>query len=477
MIRLSSFGSSLFLIGFLLPSICAQTSGKLIYLRGETRSATGITAQLGSDGTVVSASLLPCSNCHGLDGRGKVEGGLSAPNIRSVELTKPYPVMSGGRRRPAYDESSLRRAIAMGIDSGGNPLSSAMPRYRMSHADMNELLSYLKTVGSPDPGFSGDAVRIGVFLPPAGPLAEARRLLLLNFFAEANKKGIYGRRVELVFSNAPPQPGAIASAIRGFIERNNLFALLSSYVAGAEKEVSAIIGTAAIPVVGAVSLYPYLDKPPNPNLFYLYSGVPGQAEALVATINPKTDSKISASILYTGENSKAVAEFIAAQRGWKTVETGNMPDIKFLSDGIQKSGHQAILLLCPPRITEPLLSEVARRPGLKTTFLIPGSLASPALLEVPFDLSNPVVFAFPERNPGSSGESEAFAEARILLEGLVRAGRDLSRDRLILALEGLYNFDSGSAPVSFAPNRRIGVTGIQLVSIDPQSGKLQPLPK
>jgi hypothetical protein len=55
----------------------------------------------------------------------------------------------------------------------------------------------------------------------------------------------------------------------------------------------------------------------------------------------------------------------------------------------------------------------------------------------------------------------------VLIEGLQRAGQDLTREKLIAALETLYRFDAGlGAPVSFGPNRRIGARGAFVATVD-----------
>ncbi|HEX2269418.1 MAG TPA: hypothetical protein VHH35_07785, partial [Pyrinomonadaceae bacterium] len=61
----------------------------------------------------------------------------------------------------------------------------------------------------------------------------------------------------------------------------------------------------------------------------------------------------------------------------------------------------------------------------------------------------------------------AFAAAKIFTEALKRAGRDLSREKLITSLESLYEYDTGVTPsITFGPNRRIGSMGSYVVSLD-----------
>lgn len=47
------------------------------------------------------------------------------------------------------------------------------------------------------------------------------------------------------------------------------------------------------------------------------------------------------------------------------------------------------------------------------------------------------------------------ASVAVLAEGLTRAGRDLSRAKLIEEFEGLHEFQTMSGSVTFGPNQRL----------------------
>jgi len=50
---------------------------------------------------------------------------------------------------------------------------------------------------------------------------------------------------------------------------------------------------------------------------------------------------------------------------------------------------------------------------------------------------------------------------------LKRAGADLSREQLITALEGLYDYETGLTPkLIFGPNRRVGAAGAYVITIN-----------
>ena len=61
--------------------------------------------------------------------------------------------------------------------------------------------------------------------------------------------------------------------------------------------------------------------------------------------------------------------------------------------------------------------------------------------------------------------------ARVMSEGLKRAGRDLSRDKLVSALEGLNNNDFGGYRVTYGANNRQGSRFVELTVVGP-GGKL-----
>jgi ABC-type branched-subunit amino acid transport system substrate-binding protein len=60
---------------------------------------------------------------------------------------------------------------------------------------------------------------------------------------------------------------------------------------------------------------------------------------------------------------------------------------------------------------------------------------------------------------------EGFIVAKVFTEGLRRAGRDLTRERLITALEGMANVDLGDFVVRFGPNNHNGSKFVDLTMI------------
>ena len=67
-----------------------------------------------------------------------------------------------------------------------------------------------------------------------------------------------------------------------------------------------------------------------------------------------------------------------------------------------------------------------------------------------------------------TAQMSAYCAVQVLLEGLRRSGRELSRERLISSLEKVYEFDTGLTPlITYGPNRHIGAMGAYIVIVDP----------
>ena len=70
----------------------------------------------------------------------------------------------------------------------------------------------------------------------------------------------------------------------------------------------------------------------------------------------------------------------------------------------------------------------------------------------------------------------ALVAAKILVEGLKRTGKDLSREKFIRSLEKLYEFQTGLTPrITYGPNRRIGALGSHIVTIDLEKKSFSPV--
>jgi cytochrome c oxidase subunit 2 len=117
--------------------------------RGEWIYRTGTEPTTGQPIPYVGGMMMrmSCANCHGVDGNGLRTPMFISPNITYRNLTDPAGMLEpDGTRGPTYTDALIRRAITQGIDAEGEPLAWPMPRWRMTNQELDDLLTYLKTL-------------------------------------------------------------------------------------------------------------------------------------------------------------------------------------------------------------------------------------------------------------------------------------------------------------------------------------------
>jgi ABC-type branched-subunit amino acid transport system substrate-binding protein len=468
-----------------------ELRGRTLYRKGVSESGRPVSAFLAGP-TEVNADTVPCAGCHGLDGRGRAEGGVTPSSVRWQDLVRPYEVTTPtGRRHSQYTERSLVSALGLGLDPAGNKLHPVMPRYALTRSDADDLIAYLKILANDlDPGITNDTVRIGALLPSQKRfpgMGLPVRSALAAVFDDLNRAGgVYGRHIELVLGDLPEQEAQTGDAYSRFIESQNIFALVSSFLAGGEEEALEFIDNQKIPLVGGWTLLPRT----RPSVFFLDGGLPAQAEALAAFGADRYSSVAAPVILATGDRiSQAALE--SAQARWpgaKSVRVESPVDARALVAKLKSANTGVVLALLPAAELRALLGE-AKRLEWSPVYLIPSSFIPRDLMPDLAPRSGTVFAASPflAGDITPEGETEykrlaaaaklpsngfgsqftAMAEARILIEGLKRAGRDLSRERLVQALEGIYDFPAGYRQlVSFGANRRVGIRQVHVVAIE-----------
>ncbi len=491
-----------FVLALLLPALAAaagltpsEERGRRIYRDGVSPAGGEITAGVGAAGAQVPAAALPCGNCHGQDGRGRPEGGVSPSDLTWRALSRP--VESAPRSRPAYDDRLLKRAIAMGLDSGGRPLHVAMPRFRMSQEDMADLIAYMKRLGDqPEPGVSGAAVRIGVVLPPSGReksgMGPAVQAALAARFEEANRKGgLWGRRIELRAHELAGAPDGWPGQVRDFLQREEVFAVAAAFLLGADRELAAVFAEAEVPLVGPFALHPREEVPPNRQVFYLLPGIEEQGRALAAFARERLSGIAAKPAIAAPEGADldaAVRELekaLAARGAAPSVKRypRSRLDPRALAQQLAESRPDAVFFLGSGAEAAALLG-AAQQAGWQPHLFATGLAADAALFAAPAGFDGRLFVAVPSP-PGApeaflklaedhglpdehrSAQIAALAAAEILLQGLERSGRDLTREGLIARLEGLRAFRTAfTQPVTYGPGQRLGTRGACILKAD-----------
>jgi len=124
-----------------------ESNGEMIYYTGYNESGDLIEIKYGPRWLYVHGGS--CVSCHGTDGKGgfPVMMGFAIPSdIRYATLTSEEHEEPGEEAHPPYTDETIKRAIIEGIEPSGEPLDLTMPRWKMSDADADDVVEYLKTL-------------------------------------------------------------------------------------------------------------------------------------------------------------------------------------------------------------------------------------------------------------------------------------------------------------------------------------------
>jgi ABC-type branched-subunit amino acid transport system substrate-binding protein len=464
--------------------------------------------RLGRDGTTLPGTVAACGTCHGADGQGRPEGGVRPPAVVWSELAKPYGHSHpGGRKHPPFTDASLARALRDGVDPAGNVLDLSMPRFAMSDDDVGSLLAYLRRLEEDvDPGIGADTLRVGTVLPTSGVLADVglpMRAVLSAWFDALNRRGgVNGRKVELVVAGYDGDRTNGVEAARRLLREGRVFALVSGFFPAAEPEVTALVGEERVPLVGPFSLFGPADGAPGAWVFHPSGAVREQARVLAAfAIRELTPSPVRVAVVHAAGAPYAAAAGAAAgeasRRGADAAEVIPLDGTPGRVAGrLRSGGFRAVIVLAGDAELEALARELAGS-GAPPSLLAAGTLSGRVATQVAGSYGGRLFLAFPgapsdETVPaaqelarlreaaGTAGRSRAsqasaVVDALVLVEGLKRAGRALSREKLVASLEALHAFETGLAPpVTFGPDRRVGSFGGYVVEVDPAARAFRP---
>lgn len=347
-----------------------------------------------------------------------------------------------------------------------------------------------------EPGVRDDEVLIGRTTPasaPFTPMTMQRRVGANACIAAVNAAGgIHGRRLRIIdLDDAYVADRAVANA-RQLIEKDGVFALLGAFGTQTLTGVMKVVEAAGVPLVGATTLGREERSPPKRYVFPVR--ISAQAETAHVVRHQKTLGVERFAVLASkeGYGPEGAVEFIDAlkQVGLKPVAHVN---VGFTEPGEQAarqllaSNAQAVLASAlPPTLAKVLAPYRAQGGGARVLGFSSmrledlvgalGPLAAglglsqavpvPTRASVPLSRRFQAALAAFDKNAAPSYQGlDAYLEAAVLVEGLQRAGRNLTRNGLVEALESLKMHDFGGVFVKYGRGDRTGSTFIDIVML------------
>jgi ABC-type branched-subunit amino acid transport system substrate-binding protein len=295
----------------------------------------------------------------------------------------------------------------------------------------------------------------------------------------------------LVFSSAPQFSGA--ESFQKFIQQEQPFALVESFIAGHESEINSYIEENRIPLIGAISLFPPVDASIDRYAFYLLSGIAEQSAALAKFAASSQGLRAARSLVVfnEGDGIRAAIDRITKEAetlGWARPELVPVQEVKDWSRLLQDGKIDAVFWLASGEFLEALFAGALAN-ELFPLVLAPSAFVGAEIFRAPKQFSGHLFLSFPilPSDQTKEGEMEylqlaragrfsqgnlaermvALSAVKLLIDSLEKAGRDVTREKIVENLEKLYRFETGQTPpLSFSPNRRVGATGTHVIGID-----------
>lgn len=333
--------------------------------------------------------------------------------------------------------------------------------------------------------FSGPAAQLGIQVN-AGAKA---------YFDSINEQGgVYGRHIEIIKADDKYEADLAAANTKRLIEKDDVFALFGYVGTPTSNAALPIFTQAGVPFFAPVTGAQSLREPLNRHIFHIRASYFDETEHLVEKLVNTGIKKIA---VFYQNDAYGRAGLEGVERALKkmnvelvesaTVER-NSTEVNKAVGKILPKRPDAVIQISAYASCAAYIKEM-RKAGYNGQFYNVSFVGSQALADTlgndgvgvvisqvvpfPWRSSIPVVNEY-ARQMAKAGikelnfsSLEGFIAAKVFVEGLKRAGKDLTREKLVKALEtiNIKNYNGGGFDVNFTANNHQGSKFVEMTMI------------
>lgn len=329
------------------------------------------------------------------------------------------------------------------------------------------------------PGVTDSKILLGSFLPLQSGLAAGATQMKQGceaYFHYLNDKGgVNGRKIEWIVENDLYNPQQTVAVTKKLVDRDEVFALVSTLGTVTNLAVLPFLRQRKVPIVNPAGGHKLLNKPTDKNVF----GILPLSSEIGASMADYAVEKLGAkkvAVFYQndqfGKDQRDGAVASLKKRGMKTVgEASYVPsdvDVSAQVVALKEKNPDVVVLGVIPKHGALFVKE-AQRLGWSPKMVGHNTMADPVVLDLAgakalegvyvnlmtavSTMDKPAVKQaneilakyYPDVKPGYYPYL-GMAGGIIIAEGIKRAGKDLTRPKLISALESLGHFEPGVVP-------------------------------
>ena len=346
------------------------------------------------------------------------------------------------------------------------------------------------------PGVTPHSILLGqsaAFSGPAAQLGIQMNIGTKAYFDYVNGQGgVYGRKIELKTRDDRYEGNLCADNTKKFIQEDKVFALIS-YV-GTPTTVAAmpIFTEARVPLIGPFTGAEALRNPVNHYIFNVRASYYDETEKIVEQLVSTGNRKIA--VFYQddayGQAGLKGVQIAMDKRNLKIIALGkverNTTKVQDAVKTINAAHPDGVIMISAYTSIAEFVREM-KKAGSTTQFHNVSFVGSTALADalkddgygvaisqvVPFPWGPEVrvvreyqeILAKEGHTDYNFSSLEGFIVGKVMVEALRHTGRELTRERLISALEGMNNVDLGDFVVNFSPTNHSGSKYVDLTMI------------
>lgn len=350
-----------------------------------------------------------------------------------------------------------------------------------------------------EPGVTNDAITLGQSTALSGPLGDLGQEVLKGskaYFDALNARGgINGRKIVLISKDDAYDPKKTVENVEAFIAGGETFALFGTFGTPNNEALIPVALKAGMPVLMPYTGAPSIRKPELVGVFNLRASYADEAEKLIQHLTTIGFKKIGIAYQNNSFGKEVLSAATAAleQRQLKPVAAvsveNNASDAAAAATKLLAAQPDALVLGLAGKPTIEVIKNVNQsRKGLQmyalSVLATAGNLkalgndgsgvAISQVVPFPSNTVMPLVRDYQQAmkaagvNEFSHLSLEGYLNARVVAEGIRRAGRNLSRESLITSLQSINRMDMGGMEIGFGKGASSASKFVELTVINSQ---------
>lgn len=347
-------------------------------------------------------------------------------------------------------------------------------------------------------GVTDQAIRIGMTSPLSGPngaYGAIMRDTIERYFESINKAGgIAGRKLYLDVLDDGYESDRAVENVNTLVQTRKVFALVGSYGSSPTTDaMNKAFGPAKVPLIGTISGADTLRGPitQNSHLRYMFNvraSYRDETRAIVSQLTTLGIRRIAVVYQDDGFGRSGLEGATAAMEkfGLKPAAVASIPRNSIAAqaavDTISKASPQAVIMVTLYKPTAEFVRGM-KKLNQNPQFIALSPVGAELLVKelgpdargigisqvVPDPVSPRMKLVRDYQQLLGEGNRsyteygvEAYAMARVLTEAIRQAGRSLTRESLIRALETMNDWDLGGFKVSYSPQEHVGSSYVEI---------------